>query len=183
MSSIGNSGARSSGPTGWSVPGCSGGGGGAGRWGISDSSRVILVRSATRPSDLQGNDLSRTLQCWSRGTTPWNPRTGGISSPQTPDGGVPPPHTPWPPWRGGGARLGEGSRAWRGKPGVAGEAGLGGGSLTWRGSAEPYPWPSIPPDPLAPYSPAGQATRVLTAEVSSVIAFLASAKYMLVLGS
>src|SRR5208337_4196410 len=29
----------------------------------------------------------------------------------------------------------------------------------------------------------GQATRVLTAEVSSVIAFLASAKYMLVLGS
>src|SRR5208283_3849079 len=174
MSSIGNSGARSSGPTGWSVPGCSGGGGGAGRsgitlyhWrGISDSSRVILVRSATRPSDLQGNDLSRTLQCWSRGTTPWNPRTGGISSPQTPDGGVPPPHTPWPPWRGG-------SPAWRGKPGLAGEARVGGGSRTWRGSAEPYPWPSIPPDPLAPYSPAGQATRVLTAEVSSVIAFLA----------
>src|SRR5580700_7212292 len=63
MSSIGNSGARSSGPTGWSVPGCSGGGGGVGRsgitlyhWrGISDSSSVILVRSATRPSDLQGN--------------------------------------------------------------------------------------------------------------------------------
>ena len=60
---------------------------------------------------------------------------------------------------------------------------LAGGSLAWRGPAEPYPWPSIPPDPLAPYSPAGQATRVLTAEVSSVIAFLASAKYMLVLGS
>src|SRR5579859_6333199 len=55
MSCIGNSGARSSGPTGWPVPGCSGGGGGAGRsgmtlyhWvGISDSSRVILVRSLT----------------------------------------------------------------------------------------------------------------------------------------
>src|SRR6266581_4622583 len=55
MSSIGNSGARSSGPTGWSVPGCSGGGGGAGRSGItlyhgrgiSDSSSVILVRSGT----------------------------------------------------------------------------------------------------------------------------------------
>src|SRR6266566_2297309 len=55
MSSIGNSGARSSGPTGWSVPGCSGGGGGEGRsgitlyhWrGISDSSSVILVRSVT----------------------------------------------------------------------------------------------------------------------------------------
>ena len=32
--SIGNSGARSSGPTGWWVPGCSGGGGGAGRSGM-----------------------------------------------------------------------------------------------------------------------------------------------------
>src|SRR6516164_5404723 len=55
MSSIGNSGARSSGPTGCSVPGCSGGGGGTGRsgitlyhcCGISDSSKVILVRSVT----------------------------------------------------------------------------------------------------------------------------------------
>src|SRR3984885_13475747 len=55
ISSIGNSGARSSGPTGWRVPGCSGGGGGAGRsgtmlyhWdGICDSSRMNLVRSVT----------------------------------------------------------------------------------------------------------------------------------------
>ena len=47
---MGNSGARSSGPTGWCVPGCSGGGGGTGRsgtmlyhWvGISDSSRRTL---------------------------------------------------------------------------------------------------------------------------------------------
>src|SRR5215469_9927784 len=58
MSSIGNSGARSSGPTGCKVPGCSGGGGGAGRSGmtlyhcvgISDSSRMILVRSVTGAS-------------------------------------------------------------------------------------------------------------------------------------
>src|SRR6185437_13263868 len=55
ISSIGNSGARSSGPTGWPVPGCSGGGGGAGRsgmmlyqaLGIWDSSRMNLVRSDT----------------------------------------------------------------------------------------------------------------------------------------
>src|SRR5690242_16088098 len=61
MSSIGNSGARSSGPTGWPVPGCSGGGIGVGRsgmmlyhWvGISDSSRMILVRSATPASRSQ----------------------------------------------------------------------------------------------------------------------------------
>src|SRR6266516_7237790 len=64
ISSIGNSGARSSGPTGWPVPGCSGGGGGAGRsgimlyhWrGISDSSSVILVRSVTTAS------FSRTIR-------------------------------------------------------------------------------------------------------------------------
>ena len=67
MSSIGNSGARSSGPIGWSVPGCSGGGCGEGRsgttlyhWrGISDSSRVILVRSSTTASSCEY--LSRTL--------------------------------------------------------------------------------------------------------------------------
>src|SRR5579862_255164 len=55
ISAIGNSGARSPGPTGWPVPGCSGGGGGTGRSGItlyhcrgiSDSSSVILVRSVT----------------------------------------------------------------------------------------------------------------------------------------
>src|SRR6478752_9987152 len=49
--SIGNSGARSSGPTGWRVPGCSGGGGGTGRSarrlyhrvGSSDSSSTIFV--------------------------------------------------------------------------------------------------------------------------------------------
>src|SRR5208283_1539938 len=66
MSSIGNSGARSSGPTGWSVPGCSGGGGGAGRsgitlyhWrGISDSSRVIFVRSVTAASHLASDIFS-----------------------------------------------------------------------------------------------------------------------------
>src|SRR4249920_300844 len=51
MRAIGNSGARSSGPTGWWVPGCSGGGGGDGRSGMtlyhcvgsSDSSSRILV--------------------------------------------------------------------------------------------------------------------------------------------
>src|SRR5580704_2227384 len=101
MSSIGNSGARSSGPTGWSVPGCSGGGGGAGRsgitlyhWrGISDSSSVILVRAVTTASDLRWEQLSE------------------------------------------------------------------------------------------PYLPARQRTSVLTAAVSSANAILASAKYMLVLGS
>src|SRR5690349_11262421 len=54
--SFGNSGARSSGPTGSFVPGCSTGGGGLGRsasrlyhWrGSSDSSRRILVGSAMR---------------------------------------------------------------------------------------------------------------------------------------
>src|SRR5712691_5038901 len=101
MSSIGNSGARSSGPTGWSVPGCSGGGGGEGRsgitlyhWrGISDSSSVILVRSATRPSDLQGNNPSRTLLCWLGGRPPHTPPILG---------GFHPPRPPWPPARGGG---------------------------------------------------------------------------------
>src|SRR5580693_8418587 len=111
MSSIGNSGARSSGPTGWSVPGCSGGGGGAGRsgitlyhWrGISDSSRVILVRSVTRPSDLQGNDLSRTVQCWPGGTTPRNPPHWGDSIPPDPRWGDSiPPWPPGPPSGGGG---------------------------------------------------------------------------------
>src|SRR6516225_519079 len=66
MSSIGNSGARSSGPTGCSVPGCSGGGGGAGRsgitlyhcCGISDSSSVIFVRSVTAASALKWNFCS-----------------------------------------------------------------------------------------------------------------------------
>src|SRR3954468_19829524 len=51
MRSIGNSGARSSGPTGCRVPGCSGGGGGLGRSGTTlyhcvgncDSSSRILV--------------------------------------------------------------------------------------------------------------------------------------------
>ena len=51
ISSIGNSGARSSGPTGCSVPGCSTGGGGVGRSasrlyhrvGCSDSASRILV--------------------------------------------------------------------------------------------------------------------------------------------
>src|SRR6266568_2111740 len=54
ISACGNSGARSSGPTGWPVPGCSGGGGGAGRSGItlyhwvgrSDSSSRYFVLSA-----------------------------------------------------------------------------------------------------------------------------------------
>src|SRR5260370_15222973 len=63
ISSIGNSGARSSGPTGCCVPGCSGGGGGAGRsgmtlyhWrGISDSSSVILVRSVTTASQVSSH--------------------------------------------------------------------------------------------------------------------------------
>src|SRR5580698_6543286 len=57
MSSIGNNGARSCGPTGSPVPGCNGGGGGEGRSGItlyhcrgiSDSSSTIFVRSATTP--------------------------------------------------------------------------------------------------------------------------------------
>ena len=51
--------------------------------------------------------------------------------------------------------------------------------------------PPVPPGPQRGGSPSwrgvrlswrGQATRVLTAEVSSAMAFLASAKYMLVLG-
>src|SRR5271170_2523697 len=70
MSSIGNSGARSSGPTGWSVPGCSGGGGGVGRSGItlyhcrgiSDSSRVILVRSVTTTSSYRTSFPHHTPQ-------------------------------------------------------------------------------------------------------------------------
>src|SRR5712691_9032098 len=123
MSSIGNSGARSSGPTGCSVPGCSGGGGGAGRsgitlyhWrGISDSSRVILVRSLTTATLLAGGRPPKTP-----------PILGGILPPRPPLGG------------------------------------------------------RIPPRPSYP---GGQATRVLTAAVSSAIAFFASAKYMLVLGS
>src|SRR3954466_14976799 len=51
MRAIGNSGARSSGPTGWRVPGCNTGGGGRGRSGtmlyhrrgISDSDNKIFV--------------------------------------------------------------------------------------------------------------------------------------------
>jgi len=39
-----------------------------------------------------------------------------------------------------------------------------------------------PPQPTPPQATPPQATRVLTAAVSSAIAFLASAKYMLVLG-
>src|SRR5215468_8403048 len=67
--SIGNSGARSSGPTGWSVPGCSTGGGGVGRSasrlyqrvGSSDSSSVILVGAVMRPlsrQDARGESYS-----------------------------------------------------------------------------------------------------------------------------
>jgi hypothetical protein len=58
ISACGNSGARSSGPTGCPVPGCSGGGGGAGRSGItlyhwvgmSDSSSRYFVLSAMAAS-------------------------------------------------------------------------------------------------------------------------------------
>src|SRR5271157_163554 len=145
MSSIGNSGARSSGPTGWSVPGCSGGGGGAGRlgitlyhWrGISDSSSVILVRSVTNSSGLRGGTFFPNLTLLVGGATPRNPPLqGGFHPPPDPPlGGFHPPRTPLAPLTGGRSHL----------------AG-------------------------------GQATRVLTAEVSSVTAFLASAKYMLVLG-
>src|SRR5216683_8377956 len=100
MSSIGNSGARSSGPTGCSVPGCSGGGGGAGRsgitlyhWrGISDSSRVNLVRSVTTKEYYRGGDPT------SRGDDPPRPpRDWGDPSPQTPLGGEPSPQTPLAP--------------------------------------------------------------------------------------
>src|SRR6266404_4750655 len=92
MSAIGNSGARSSGPTGWSVPGCSGGGGGEGRsgitlyhWrGISDSSSVILVRSATRPSDLQGNICPEPYSASRGDDPPIPPRSLGGSIPPDP---------------------------------------------------------------------------------------------------
>src|SRR5271166_6321197 len=104
MSSIGNSGARSSGPTGWSVPGCSGGGGGAGRsgitlyhWrGISDSSSVILVRSVT--ADLRrgfGTSFPHPTVLVG-GTTPRNP---------PPLGGFHPPTPLWPPCGGWGRRT------------------------------------------------------------------------------
>src|SRR5579862_1415018 len=77
ISAIGNSGARSPGPTGWPVPGCSGGGGGEGRsgitlyhWrGISDSSRVILVRSVTTALPLTWKILSRTLRLMTNAAT------------------------------------------------------------------------------------------------------------------
>src|SRR5216684_7797723 len=103
MSSIGNSGARSSGPTGCSVPGCSGGGGGAGRsgitlyhWrGISDSSRVILVRSLTTASDLQSNIFSEPYALLARGDDPPRPPApGGTHPPRPPLGGTSPPDPP-----------------------------------------------------------------------------------------
>src|ERR1700736_6730429 len=112
MSSIGNSGARSSGPTGWSVPGCSGGGGGAGRsgitlyhWrGISDSSRVILVRSVIAASDLQGNIFPNPTVLAGGATPPSPPlcQPGG-RPPQTPPaaGGIPSPQVPPGPPPGG----------------------------------------------------------------------------------
>src|ERR1700757_672180 len=100
MSSIGNSGARSSGPTGWPVPGCSGGGGGAGRsgmmlyhWrGISDSSSVILVRSVTTASDLRWERSFPNSTVLVRGDDPPDPPIHG---------GLPAPHAPWDPPCGG----------------------------------------------------------------------------------
>ena len=57
------------------------------------------------------------------------------------------------------------------------------------GPAPPQPTPpqatppqATPPQATPPQATPPQATRVLTAAVSSAIAFLASAKYMLVLG-
>src|SRR5580704_687135 len=112
MSSIGNSGARSSGPTGWSVPGCSGGGGGTGksgitlyhRRGISDSSSVILVRSVTTASDLEGNIFSEQYSA-SPGGDPRNPRHWGDSMLARGDDPPEPPapggfHPPKPPMGG-----------------------------------------------------------------------------------
>ena len=63
MSAIGKSGARSSGPIGWPVPGCSGGDGGTGRSaamlyqarGIRDSSRTNFV--------CRGSDGAIALSC------------------------------------------------------------------------------------------------------------------------
>src|SRR6266508_4922663 len=60
ISSIGNSGAKSAGPIGWPVPGCSTGGGGAGRsdamlyqlWGMSFSANVYLIESMANTSSL-----------------------------------------------------------------------------------------------------------------------------------
>src|SRR4051794_7957460 len=79
MSSSGNSGARSAGPTGCSVPGCSGGGGGVGRSGTTlyhrvgscdSSSRILCCRSAmASPSGLaRASAAQRSPRvAWSRG--------------------------------------------------------------------------------------------------------------------
>ncbi len=78
---------------------------------------------------------------------PEPPLQGGFHPPPDPPlGGFHPPGPPWPPCGG--------SPAWRGSARLGGAARLGKGSPTWRGSAEPYPWPSVPPYPLAPW-PAG----------------------------
>src|SRR5690554_3709259 len=78
ISAIGNNGARSSGPTGFCVPGCSTGGSGRGRSGtmlyhargISDSSRTYLVCSLSTMKELLVYDNE------AGGNTP-----GGIKTP------------------------------------------------------------------------------------------------------
>src|SRR5262252_1088418 len=67
ISAAGNSGARSSGPTGWRVPGWSGGGGGDGRSamtlyhcrGISDSCRTYLTWRSMECPPVIGNEGKR----------------------------------------------------------------------------------------------------------------------------
>src|SRR6476620_9873115 len=72
--SIGNSGARSSGPTGWPVPGCRTGGGGTGRSGtmlyqrvgISSSDNVIRWRLISLISSALGRSTPRATTLWFR---------------------------------------------------------------------------------------------------------------------
>src|SRR5579875_177561 len=133
MRSVGKRGARSSGPTGWRVAGCSGGGGGEGRSGTrlyhrvgnSDSGRVYLVCSL-----VIGPPGGLRLAAWSTPAqaTPTGPgRAGdlapgdrwGLSRPDLsgPAGTTPPPGTglgrPLPPvtgrrWKAASHRGGRG---------------------------------------------------------------------------
>src|SRR5262249_58149753 len=69
ISAVGKSGARSSGPTGWRVPGCNGGGGGAGRsgtmlyhcCGISDSCSTYLTWFDMLPPGHQRSQMEQHL--------------------------------------------------------------------------------------------------------------------------
>ena len=92
MSAIGNSGARSSGPTGSWVPGCSGGGGGAGRSGMtlyhcvgcSDSSSRIFVGVSrgmvAQRTELSGDAVAAVSPGWRASATPSGPMSSDAPS-------------------------------------------------------------------------------------------------------